>query len=45
MARKRIYRLTTYDKTINRLCLLHNCSMREAKNIYERRVKLKLLPE
>lgn len=45
MARKRIQLPTTYDKTLTNLCLLHNCTMREAKRIYERRVRLKLLPE
>ena len=45
MARKRIQLPTTYDKIINNLCLLHNCTSKDAQNIYKRKVELKLLPE
>lgn len=45
MARKRIQRLTTYDKTINVLCELHNCTPKDARIIYQRRLLTKILPE
>lgn len=45
MARKRIQLPTTYDKTINILCQLHNCTTKDARNIYQRRLLTKLKPE
>lgn len=45
MPRKRIQRLTTYDKTIIVLCQLHNCTTKDARNIYQRRLLTKILPE
>lgn len=45
MARKRVQRPTTYDKTINVICQLHNCTTKDAHNIYQRRLLTKILPE
>lgn len=45
MKRKRIQRPTTYDKTIKNLCMLNNCTSKEARHIYNRRITLKLKPE